>query len=141
MKHFYDRWKSFQFNSETDDIEEFVRNIQETGNQLNYDEEAQLNMIKSCMPTAIYSTLYEVKDFNKCITMVKDIFAKNPAAVARQAAVAASATVSPFSMIKASPTHGELYESNLYSISERLNALEVSKPWKPTIAPKGRGRG
>ena len=141
MKHLHDRWKSFQFNSETDDIEEFVRNIQETGNQLDYGDEAQLNMIKSCMPTAIYSTLYEVKDLNKCITMVKDIFAKNPAAVARQAAVAASATASPFSMIKASPTQGDLYESNLYSISERLNALEVSKPWKPTIAPKGRGRG
>ena len=36
----------FKFNPQTDDIEEFVRNVQETATQLNYGNEAVANMIK-----------------------------------------------------------------------------------------------
>ena len=34
----------FKFNPQTDDIEEFVRNVQETATQLNYGNEAVANI-------------------------------------------------------------------------------------------------
>lgn len=140
MKHLHDRWKSFVFDPESDDIEEFIRNVQETGVQLRYGDEAVLNMIKSCMPTAIYSTLYDIDNLHKCITMVKDIYAKNPAELHRQAAaVASGGTPSPFTAIQSKMGKTQL---DYNQISEVMNALELqNKPYKPQIAPRANGRG
>ena len=55
----------FKFNPQTDDIEEFVRNVQETATQLNYGNEAVANMIKTCMSMDMYTSLYEVTDLEK----------------------------------------------------------------------------
>ena len=139
MKHLHDRWRSFEFNPETDDIEDFIRNVQETGSQLHYDEQAVLNMIKSSMPTAIYSTLYDVTSLQKCITMVKDIYARNPAELHRQAQAANTGSgVPPFTAIQAKTNTADLAQ-----ITQALNALDLqTKPYKPQLAPRGsRGRG
>ena len=61
----HERWKMFKFNPQTDDIEEFVRNVQETATQLNYGNEAVANMIKTCMPMDMYTSLYEVTNYRK----------------------------------------------------------------------------
>ena len=53
MRNLLSRWKEFKFDPQKDDIEEFVRDVQETGKQLNYGEEAIANMIKSSMPMAM----------------------------------------------------------------------------------------
>ena len=146
MKHLHDRWKSFEFKPEVDDIEEFIRNVQETGNQLNYDDHAVLNMIKSCMPTAIYSTLYDVTNLQKCITMVKDIYARNPAEVHRQAQAAAAAVHTGTTPVVPGPPFSSLQsvgKVDLNQLAEAFNALEIqNKPYKPQLAPRGgRGRG
>ena len=70
VKNLHERWKMFKFNPQTDDIEEFVRDVQETATQLKYDEEAVSNMIKTCMPMDMYTSLYEITDLEKIITKV-----------------------------------------------------------------------
>ena len=40
MRNLLSRWKEFKFDPQKDDIGEFVRDVQETGKQLNYEEEA-----------------------------------------------------------------------------------------------------
>ena len=59
MKNLLKRWKDFTFNPETDDIEVFVRDVQETAKQLKYDDEATGNMIKINMPMEMYTSLYD----------------------------------------------------------------------------------
>ena len=63
VRNLHARWNSFTFDPNTDDIEVFLRNVQETAKQLEYREATVVNMIKSKMPLAMYSTLYDIHDF------------------------------------------------------------------------------
>ena len=88
----HERWKMFKFNPQTDDIEEFVRNVQETATQLNYGNEAVANMIKTCMPMDMYTSLYEVTDLEKIISKVRDIYAR-PVTKSTESTTATTAAV------------------------------------------------
>ena len=79
MRNLHQTWKQFEFNPDTDDIEEFVRNVQECAHQLEYDDKAVINMIKSSMPMSTYSSLYQKDDLPTVIAMVKDLYARKPA--------------------------------------------------------------
>ena len=50
VRNLHARWNSFTFDPNTDDIEVFLRNVQETAKQLEYREATVVNMIKSKMP-------------------------------------------------------------------------------------------
>ena len=83
-------------------IEEFIRDVQECGNQLRYDNHSIMDMIKSCMPRENYGTLYKMNDLNEVITFCKDAYAITLAERAKKAALtkdSASGT-NPFSVIK-----------------------------------------
>ena len=69
-----------------------MRDVQETGKQLNYGEEAITNMIKSSMPMAMYTSLYDEENLEKIITKVRDIYARPhiKAQIAAEAAASAS---------------------------------------------------
>ena len=92
MRNLLSRWKEFKFDPQKDDIEEFVRHVQETGKQLNYEEEAIANMIKTSMPMAMYTSLYDEENLEKIITKVRDIYARPhiKAQIAAEAAASAS---------------------------------------------------
>ena len=92
MRNLLSRWKEFKFDPQKDDIEEFVRDVQETGKQLNYEEEAVANMIKTSMPMAMNTRLYDEDNLEKIITKVRDIYARPhiKAQIAAEAAANAS---------------------------------------------------
>ena len=71
MLNLHERWRKFSFDPDKDDIEKFLRNVQECAKQLKYDEEITLNTIKVCMPKAIYGSLYEKKTLTSTITFLK----------------------------------------------------------------------
>ena len=132
MKNLLKRWKEFTFNPETDDIEIFVRDVQETAKQLKYDDEATANMIKINMPMEMYTSLYDEEDLDKIITKVKDIYAKpfkkGQAAASTSTAGVPSAT--PFSLM-----------TDQYMYLQGANGDNKQKPFKPYVTPQGRGRG
>ena len=132
MKNLLKRWKDFTFNPETDDIEVFVRDVQETAKQLKYDDEATGNMIKINMPMEMYTSLYDEEDLDKIITKVRDIYAKpfkkGQAAVSTSTAGVPSAT--PFSAM-----------TDQYMYLQGANGDNKQKPFKPYVTPQGRGRG
>ena len=132
MKNLLKRWKEFTFNPETDDIEIFVRDVQETAKQLKYDDEATANMIKINMPMEMYTSLYDEEDLDKIITKVKDIYAKpfkkGQAAASTSTAGVPSAT--PFSLM-----------TDQYMYLQGPNGDNKQKPFKPYVTPQGRGRG
>ena len=132
MKNLLKRWKDFTFNPETDDIEVFVRDVQETAKQLKYDDEATGNMIKINMPMEMYTSLYDEEDLDKIITKVRDIYAKpfkkGQAAASTSTAGVPSAT--PFSSM-----------TDQYMYLQGANGDNKQKPFKPYVTPQGRGRG
>ena len=101
VRNLHARWNSFTFDPNTDDIEVFLRNVQETAKQLEYREATVVNMIKSKMPLAMYSTLYDIHDLDKVVTRCRDIYAKSIDATAESSiATGGAAAANPFTAIK-----------------------------------------
>ena len=88
LTHLHDAWKSFTFDPESMDIEDFIRDVQECGTQLRYDEHSIMEMIKSCMPRENYGTLYKMNTLTEVITFCKDAYAVTPAERAKKASQA-----------------------------------------------------
>ena len=72
--------------------------------QLGHGDDAVLNLLKATMPTELYGTLYGHDNLYIVMTMLKDIYAKNPqSAVAAAATGVAQGATDPFTLIH-SPT-------------------------------------
>ena len=101
VRNLHARWNSFTFDPTSDDIEVFLRNVQETAKQLEYREATVVNMIKSKMPLAMYSTLYDIHELDKVVTRCRDIYAKSIDATAESStATGGAAAANLFSAIK-----------------------------------------
>ena len=136
MRNLLSRRNEFKFDPRKDDIEEFVRDVQETAKQLNYEEEATANMIKTSMPMAMYTSLYDEDNLEKIITKVRDIYAR-PHIKAQAAAEAAAASASPTGVPSATPFN-QMTDQYMYL---QGNGDNKQKPFKPYVTPQGRGRG
>ena len=96
----HERWRTFSFNSNTDDIEDYIRDVHKAVKQLGYGKDTVLNLLKATMPTKLYGTLYGHDNLYIIMTMLKDIYAKKPQlAAAAVAATAAQGTTAPFTII------------------------------------------
>ena len=104
IKHLHERWRDFSFDPNTDDIEEYIRDVCKDAKQLGHDDDAVLNLLKATMPTELYGTLYGPYNLYVVMTMLKDIYAKKlqPATAAAVVGVAQGAAA-PFTLIH-SPT-------------------------------------
>ena len=104
IKHLHERWRAFSFDLNTDDIEEYIRDVHEAAKQLRHSDNAVLNLLKATMPTELYGTLYGHDNLYIVMTMLKDIYAKKPqpAAAAAVVGVAQGATT-PFTLIHPLP--------------------------------------
>ena len=136
MRNLLSRWKEFKFDPQKDDIEEFVRDVQETGKQLNYEEEAIANMIKTSMPMAMYTSLYDEENLEKIITKVRDIYAR-PHIKAQIVAEAAATNASTAGVPSATPFN-QMTDQYMYL---QGNGDNKQKPFKPYVTPQGRSRG
>ena len=139
--HLHNAWKSFTFDPDTMDIEDFIRDVQECGTQLQYEEHSIMEMIKSCMPKDNFGTLYKMDDISEVISYCKDRYAVTPAERAKKAAQANATAANPFSTIKSKDSTD--ITQHLNKITDTLNKLDFKqKPYKPHIHPgRGRGRG
>ena len=134
IRNLHFRWNRFKFDPATDDIEEFIRNVQECIAQLNYSDEATMNMIKSCMPKSVYAALYEKETLEVVIEMVINLFARE--IEEEQPNTVAPAT--PFSMVQDNTSP---LQDQISKLTDALCNIDVTRPFKPYITPRGRGRG
>ena len=149
IKHLHERWRAFSFDPNTDDIEEYIRDICEAAKQLGHRDEVVLNLLKATMPTELYGhdSLYVI------MTMLKDIYAKKPQNVVATATRAAQGASAPFTLICSptrertkAPSEGTL-EEKLSHLTETLYHLDLDgkparKPFKPFITqPRRRLKG
>ena len=131
VRNLHARWNSFTFDPNTDDIEVFLRNVQETAKQLEYREATVVNMIKSKMPLAMYSTLYDIHDLDKVVTRCRDIYAKSIDATAESStATGGAAAANPFTAIK----------DEFFLMDDGAVNAQKQKPFKPHVTPQGRGK-
>ena len=137
MLNLHERWRKFSFDPDEDDIEEFLRNVQECAKQLKYDEEITLNTIKACMPKAIYGSLYDKKTLASTIAFLKELYAQPLDLIPKESNAQVSG--SPFNHIR--QDNPDQLEGTLTKLSDALCKLDIARPYKPYIAPRGRGRG
>ena len=151
IKHLHDKWRNFSFTPGQDDIEAYIRNVKEAAHQLNYNDEAVLHLIKATMPSEIYGTLYNQHDLNTVITMVKDIYAKEPEPANPPTTTGGAAV--PFTLIKAPNgsskrvhfQEGETLSNRIDKLTKTLYRMDMEgkpakKPYKPYItSPRRRG--
>ena len=134
IRNLHLRWNRFKFDPATDYIEEFIRNVQECAAQLNYSDEATMNMIKFCMPKSMYTALYEKETLEAVIEMVVNLFARE--IEEDQPKTVAPAT--PFSMVQDNTSP---LQDQISKLTDALCNIDVTRPFKPYITPRGRGRG
>ena len=125
--------------------------MKEAAQQLNYNDEAVLHLIKATMPLEIYGTLYNQYDLNTAITMVKDIYAKKPEPANHPATTGGAAA--PYTVIKAlngssKRVHfqdGESLSDRIDKLTETLYQMDmegkpIKRSYKPYItSPRHRG--
>ena len=123
IKHLHERWITFSFNPNTDDIEEYIRDVCKAAKQLGHGNDVVLNLLKATMPTKLYGTLYGHDNLYIVMPMLKDIYTKKPqpAAAAAAATVAQGATA-PFTIIH-TPTSTSPKAQDESSLEERIAQL------------------
>ena len=78
LRHLHEKWHSFSFDPSSDDIETFIRDVKVTANHLGHGNVSILNLIKACIPTKCYGSLYSITDLADLIKMVKNIYSMKP---------------------------------------------------------------
>ena len=121
------------FTLATDDIEVFIRDIQECAKQLNYTDQVMVTTLKAAMPKEVYGTLYKMDDLSKIIRFCKNYYAKSPAERLK-AQEAGKLEASLFkNMQEESPRD---INTTLTRLTESLNKMDFTqKPYKPTLYP------
>ena len=138
-KNLHEAWRKMTFTPETDDIEVFIRDIQECAKQLNYNDQVLITTLRAAMPREIYGTLYEMDDLSEMIDFCKNYYAKSPAERLK-AQETGKLEANPFKkMQEDSPPN---ITDTLTRLTGSLNKMDFTqKPYKPTLYPSGRGRG
>ena len=138
-KNLHKAWRNMSFTPATDDIEIFLRDLQECAKQLNYDDQVVITTIRAAMPQEVYRTLYKMTDLSEIIDFCKNYYAKSPADRLK-AQSAAKLEASPFKKMQQEGPPGT--NTTLNRLTESLNKMDFTqKPCKPTLYPSGRGRG
>ena len=143
IKHLHERWRTFSFYPNIDDIEEYIRDVHKAAKHLGHGDDVVLNLLKATMPTELYGTLYGHDNLYIIMTMLKDIYAKKPQLTAAAAAdTAAQGATAPFT-ITCTPTRIPPKAQDKSSLEERIAQLTetlyqkdlhgkpVKKPFKP----------
>ena len=124
------RWNSFTFNEETDDIEVFLRDVQETAKQLKYTDDLVCTMIKTHIPRSLAFSLYKVTNLDELVSSVRNQLARSKPVNSAGGATGTTATT-PFSAMKPA-------EASFFNIDD--NNGQKQKPFKPQMTPSGRGK-
>ena len=138
-KNLHEAWRNMSFTPATDDVEVFLRDLQESAKQLNYDDQVVMTTIRAAMPQEIYGALYKMTDLSEVIDFCKNYYAKSPKERLK-AQSTAKLEASPFKKIQ-EETPPDI-TTTLNKLTESLNKMGFTqKPYKPTLYPSGRGRG
>ena len=125
------RWNSFSYNDETDDIEVFLRDVQETAKQLKYSDELVCTMIKTNIPRSLAYSLYKVTSLDELVSAVRNQLAKAKPLSSAGGATGTTANTSPFSAMKSA-------DAAYFNIEDGNG--QKQKPFKPNVTPQGRGK-
>ena len=146
-KNLHEAWRNMSFTPATDDVEIFLRDLQECAKQLNYDDQVIINTIRVAMPKEVYRTLYKMTDLSEVIDFCKNYYAKSPADRLK-AQSAAKLEASPFKKMQEEnpppykPTLYPLEEAEVEAEEEGSKVGDPQGNQQSSYQPhRGRGRG
>ena len=125
------RWNSFSYNDETDDIEVFLRDVQETAKQLKYSDELVCTKIKTNIPRSLAYSLYKYDKLDELVSAVRNQLAKAKPISSAGGATGTTANTSPFSAMKPA-------DAAYFNIEDGNG--QKQKQFKPNVTPQGRGK-
>ena len=142
----YSAWGALTFNSNKDDIEQFILKVEELAKKLDYNEDAQVMAVKSVLLRDVYDISMTYKKLKDLKTFLIELSSNPKMREAVPGTASAAADPGVFSI-------GQHMENNVVSptaadvskIHQDMNALQVrfnkitsadfrrksSKPWKP----------
>ena len=156
LKAAYSAWGALTFDSNKDDIEQFILKVEELAKKLGYKQDAQIMAVKSMLPRDVYGICMTYKTLNELKAFLIELFS-NPKM--REAVLGTASTVADPGVFSI----GQHMENNVVSptaagvskIHQDMNDLQVrfnkitsadfrskpSKPWKPEVTPPRRRGG
>ena len=139
-KNLHDAWRKLTFTPDTDDIEVFIRDIQELAKHLEYTDQVLITTLRATMPREIYRTLYQMEEVKDMIDFCKNYYARSPAE-RQKIQDAGKLEANPFKKMQEEENPPTINDT-LVRLTESLNKMDFTqKPYKPTLYPSGRGRG
>ena len=67
-------WTSYKYDPDKQDIRDFIREVKQTAQLLNLDDEAILETLKDSLPEQGYFSVNSIKDLPTLITTLKDLY-------------------------------------------------------------------
>lgn len=147
-------WASFRFKPEEMNIKAFIRDVKTTGDLLNASEMEKLDTLRDALPNDVYAAAFTAPDLATLERLLIEMYTSR-----RPPGSAASTSESPFMRLTENPVpsiphksdHSETTASALTYFAFEITPSGETKitpvthstaaPFKPHIAPRGRGRG
>ena len=123
-KNLHGAWRNMSFTPATDDVEVFLRDLQEYAKQLNYDDQVVMTTIRAAMPQEVYGTLYKMTDLSEVIDFCKNYYAKSPKERLK-AQSTAKLEASPFKKIQEESPPDII--AMLNKLTESLNKMDFTR--------------
>ena len=105
----YTAWMQLSFDSTKDDIEEFINEVKSLAKRLDYNEQAQVMIIKNHLPLELYHNCLTINNLNDPTDFLVKVYdnpkMKEKLGIRDQATGAAGGTTHAFSMGQSMDTH------------------------------------
>ena len=153
---FFEAWRNLKFDPTKDDVEEFMTNVKNLAATLEFNQEAQIMVIKSNMPRDVSGLCMQYSELDKLKKFLIELF-ENPRMKFEVPSLAPAAETSAFSMGEyvnndvVSATIGDIGKlkneiSTLQCKVRRMTSQDTrskpnSKLWKPEVTPPRRRGG
>ena len=151
----YSAWGALTFDTNKDDIEQFIQKVEELAKKLGYNQDAQVMAVKSVLPRDVYGICMTYKTLEELKAFLIELFSNPKMREVVPGTACAVAELGVFSI-------GQHLENNVVGptaadvskIHQDMNDLQVrfnkitsadfrsksSKPWKPEVtSPRRRG--
>ena len=135
----YSAWSTLTFDSNKDNLEQFVAKVEDLAKKLGYNEDAQVMAIKSVLPRDVYGICMTYKKLKELKSFLIDLFSNPKMREAVPGSVSVSSNPSVFSI-------GQHMENsvvnptavNIGKIRQDMNTMQVRLNKMSTANPRNR---
>ena len=138
----YAEWQNLKFDPGSDDIEEFMNDVKNLGERLDYPEAAQLMAVKGVLPIEIYYVCLNIATVGELQTLLVKIF-DNPKIKKSYTAAGTSSTMASSALSMGEYMNGEnggktTTTQEIGQLKSQIGNLKLSMRQMSTANPRNR---